>query len=67
MDVKASPLLPKPKAIAKAALPDRKICLNIPAESSVGNRMWFVCHIHKKKEDGLIYLRGTIAMARLGA
>jgi hypothetical protein len=66
MDVKASPLLPKPKTITRAAFPDRKIRLNIPAENSVGNRMWFVCHIHNKKDDGLIYLRGTIAMAKAG-
>lgn len=65
-EVKASALLPKPASISTAALPDRKTRLNIPAENSVGNRMWFVCHIHKKSEDGLIYLRGTITMTKAG-
>ncbi len=66
LEVQASALQPKPKNLAGVEKPGRGVRLNIPAESSINNRMWFVCHIHKKSADGLIYIRGKIDMPGAG-
>ncbi len=66
-DVKATGLLPKPKKIAEAVKPGKTVRFSHDAEFAThGGGMWFVCHIHEKKKDGLIYLRGTIDMAKAG-
>ncbi len=65
--VTATALLPKPATIGAAVKPGNGVRFaNKPEYSDHDGGMWFVCHLHGKKKDGLLYIRGTIDIPTSG-